>query len=193
MSMRRDEALKILARHVKDEIVVSVFTTAFEWIAIHPHPLNYIMVGAMGLGSSHALGLALGRPDKRVLLLDGDGSLLMNLGSLVSVASTAPDNFVHIVMENGTYEANGSHPIPGKDVVDFAAMAKAAGYRSTHVFGGLNEFGANIESVLRERGPVFVTLKVTPGPQPNLDYGYMHSPGVRQAFKAALDADRPAT
>ena len=128
--MKRDQCLRALARHVKDEdIVVAVFTTAFEWIAIRPSPLNYIMVGAMGLGSSHALGLALGRPDRRVILLDGDGSLLMSLGSLVTVANAAPKNLIHFVVENGTYEANGSHPIPGRDRGDFAGLAASAGYR----------------------------------------------------------------
>ena len=66
----------------------------------------------MGLASSHALGLALGRPDKRVIVLDGDGSLLMNLGTLVTAAAAPPKNFYHFVCENGTYEANGGHPIP---------------------------------------------------------------------------------
>ncbi|MBV9560310.1 MAG: thiamine pyrophosphate-binding protein [Bradyrhizobium sp.] len=192
MTMRRDEALKLLAPHVKDsDIVVAVFTSAFEWIAIRPNPLNYIMTGAMGLGSSHALGLALGRPDKRVIVLDGDGSLLMNLGSLVTIGNAAPENFIHFVLENGTYEANGSHLIPGKDKVDFSAIAKAAGYRGVHTFSGLNELGANAESVLNETGPVFVTMKIEPGPQPNLDYGYMHSARVRQEFRTAVRADLP--
>ena len=192
MTMKRDETLRALAPHVSDDdIVVAVFTSAFEWIAIRPNPLNYIMTGAMGLGSSHALGLALGRPDKRVLVLDGDGSLLMNLGSLVTVGTAAPKNFIHFVLENGTYEANGSHLIPGKDVVDFSAIAKAAGYRSVHTFSGLNDFGANIEAVLGETGPVFVTMKIEPGKPPKLDYGSMHGTRVRQEFKAALNADAP--
>lgn len=191
MTMRRDECLRALAGHVtEDDIVVAVFTNAFEWIAIRSSPLNYIATGAMGLGSSHALGLALGRPDKRVIVLDGDGSLLMNLGSLVTIGNAAPKNLIHFVAENGTYEANGSHVIPGKDTVDFSAIAKAAGYRSVHTFEGLNEFAAKIEGVLGETGPVFVTLKVEPGPQPNLDYGYMHGPPVRQAFRAALNATK---
>ena len=66
----------------------------------------------MGLDSSHGLGLALGRPDKRVIVLQGDGSLLMNLGSLVTIAAVAPKNLVHLVAQNDTYEANGSQPIP---------------------------------------------------------------------------------
>src|SRR5215470_9654054 len=152
--MRRDDVLKVLARHVGDDIVVPVYTTAFDWIAIHPHPLNYLCVGAMGLAPSHALGLALGRPDKRVLVLDGDGSLLMNLGSLVTVADVAPRNFIHFVFENGTYEANGSHPIPGRDRVDFAGIALSAGHRNGYSFDELATFEAKIGGVLKERGPV---------------------------------------
>ena len=78
--MRRDECLEVLARHRTDEIVVAVYKAAQEWIFISPSELNYTFTGAMGQGSSHALGLALGRPDRRVVVLDGDGSLLMNLG-----------------------------------------------------------------------------------------------------------------
>ena len=193
MTMRRDDVLRALARHVTDDIVVAIFTTAFDWIAIRPHPLNYIMTGAMGLGTSHALGLALGRPDKRVILLDGDGSLLMNLGGLVTVGAAAPPNLYHFVFENGTYEANGSHPIPGQDKVDFTGFATSAGYRSCHSFADLQSFDTAVATILREPGPVFVDLKIVPGKPPKLDYPYMHSAPVRQAFKAALDADVPPT
>jgi sulfopyruvate decarboxylase subunit beta len=186
--MRRDEVLKVLARHVGDDIVVPVYTTAFDWIAVHPHPLNYLCVGAMGLAPSHALGLALGRSDKRVLVLDGDGSLLMNLGCLVTVADVAPRNLVHFVFENGTYEANGAHPIPGRDRIDFAGFARAAGYRSCHVFADLAAFEKGIAAVLREEGPVFIDLKIEPGPPPVYDYKLMHSEKLRSDFKAALNA-----
>jgi phosphonopyruvate decarboxylase len=190
MTMRRDECLKVLARHVGEDIVVPVFTTAFDWIAIRKHPLNYIMVGAMGLASSHALGLALGRPDKRVIVLDGDGSLLMNLGALVTIGAAAPKNLIHFVVENGTYEANGSHPIPGRDRVDFAGLAKAAGYRDARTFGDLAAFEAGVAQFLAQPGPVFASLKIAPGPDPVFDYGYMHGPAVRRAFRAALQASR---
>ncbi len=73
--MKRDECLKVLARRRKDEIVVAVYTAAQEWIHISPSEMNYTFTGAMGQGSSHALGLALGRPERRVVVLDGDGSL----------------------------------------------------------------------------------------------------------------------
>src|SRR5690606_27955926 len=109
-------------------IVVAAYTAAFDWIALRPSPFNYIASGAMGLTSSHALGFAIGMPERRIILLDGDGSLLMNLGALVTIADAEPKNLVHFLCRNGTYEANGSHPIPGRGRVDFAGMARAAGY-----------------------------------------------------------------
>src|SRR5262249_39271475 len=136
--MKRDECLKVLARHVTDtDIVLPVYSAAFDWIDIRPHPLNYVSHGAMGLASSHALGLALGRPDRRIIVLDGDGSLLMNLGSLVTIAAAAPPNLFHFVCHNGTYEANGGHPIPGRDRVDFCGFARSAGYPKVHEFSDL--------------------------------------------------------
>ena len=127
--MKRDEMLKAFARQRKDEIVVAVYTAAQEITHISPNDLNYTFVGAMGQGSSHALGLALGRPDGRVILFDGDGSLLTNLGSLVTIANQAPTNLVHCLCENGCYETNGSVPIPRAGQIRFAELAKTAGYR----------------------------------------------------------------
>jgi sulfopyruvate decarboxylase subunit beta len=184
--MKRDDCLRALARHIGDgDIVLPVYSTAFDWIDIRPHPLNYLSHGAMGLASSHALGLALGRPDKRVIVLDGDGSLLMNLGSLVSIAAAAPRNFIHFVCENGVYESNGKHPIPGRDKVDFTGIARSAGYRHCHEFSDLETFEAEIASVLREEGPVFVDLKIGPAAA-QADYEYIYSRQLRDTFREAL-------
>src|SRR5882724_8154758 len=130
--------------------------------------------------------LAGGRPDKRILVLDGDGSLLMNLGSLVSVVEAAPRNFVHFVCENGTYEANGGHPIPGRGRVSFVGLARAAGYARCHEFSDLADFAADVAAVLREEGPVFVDLKIEPGKPSPLDYDYIHGAAARSAFRTAL-------
>ena len=185
--MDRKKTLAAIARHVTDaDIVLPVYSTAFDWIDIRPHPLNYVSHGAMGLASSHGLGLALGRPDKRVIVLDGDGSLLMNIGSLVTAAEAAPKNFFHFVCENGTYEANGGHPIPGRERVDFAGFARAAGYRNVHEFSDLKIFEQRIAFVLEEEGPVFATFKiVATGPQER-DYTRLHGAHVRKAFREAL-------
>jgi phosphonopyruvate decarboxylase len=189
--MKSDELCRALRRHITDDdIVLPVYSTAFDWIALGSRPLDYLAHGAMGLASSHGLGLALGRPDRRVIVLDGDGSLLMNLGSLVTAAEAAPRNFFHFVCENGTYEANGGHPTPGRGHVDFAALATAAGYRSVRVFSELKIFEQQIGALLQEPGPIFVDLKVTPSGPQNRDYSQLHGPAVRQAFKDALTASR---
>ena len=100
--MERRKALELLASRITDEIVVATYSSASEWIEIIDRPLNYFSSGAMGLASSHGLGLALARPDRRVIVLDGDGSLLMNLGTLVTIGRVAPKNFTHLVFQNGT-------------------------------------------------------------------------------------------
>ena len=128
----------------------------------------------------------MGRPDKRALLLDGDGSLLMSLISLVTVAQAAATNLCHFVFENGTYEANGRHLIPGSGRVDFSSFARAAGNRGSRSTDDLAVFEDAVAGVLREEGPVFIDLKVEPGPAPKCNYELMHSGELRAAFKAAL-------
>jgi phosphonopyruvate decarboxylase len=184
--MVRDRCLRILAEHAPDEIVVAVYSAAFDWVQIRPHALNYFSVGAMGLGSSHALGLALGRPQRKVIVLDGDGSLLMNLGSLVTIANVAPANLYHFLCENGTYEANGEHPIPGQDRVSFAGLARAAGYAAVHEFGDLTRFECDLPGVLAGKGPVFVNLRIVPGERRVPDYDALYAASSREAFKEAL-------
>lgn len=186
--MKRDLCLAELLRHHTDEIIAAVYGAAFDLLRMRPHPLMFVSFGAMGLLSSQALGFALGRPDKRVIVLDGDGSLLMNLGTLVTIGEVAPKNLIHFVCENGTYEANGGHAIPGQGRVDFAAIARASGYRKAYTFSDLEDFKAQIAAILKEDGPVFVTLKIEPGEPSPQDWGYIHGPLSRSQFKAALNA-----
>lgn len=187
MMMNRLECMKALAAHVTDEIVVATYSSAFDWLSVADRELNHFFFGAMGLASSHALGLALAFPQRRVVVLDGDGSLLMNLGSLVTIASAAPPNLVHIVCHNGCYEANGGHPLPNP-AVDFTAIARAAGIRACHEFSEQSEFSARAGELLRARGPVFALLKVEPGTIPERDYAGMYKPARRAALRAALAA-----
>jgi sulfopyruvate decarboxylase subunit beta len=184
--MKRDACFRALARHIGDSIVVTTYSSAFEWLAIAPRALNYFSVGAMGLDTSHGLGLALGRPDKRVVVLQGDGSLLMNLGSLVTTASVAPRNLIHFVAENGTYEANGGHPIPNEARVDFAGMARAAGYPHVHEFSELADFERQVATLLQQDGPTLAVLHIEPAGPINYDYANIYDPARRAAFRAAL-------
>ena len=166
--------------------MVAVYTAAQEITHISPSDLNYTFIGAMGQGSSHALGLALGRPDRRVILFDGDGSLLMNLGSLVTIANQTPTNLVHCLCENGCYETNGSVPIPRAGQLRFAELAKTAGYRSTYEISDLADWESKLPDILKEAGPLFVDLKVEAGEAYPEDFLRLASTEHREKFRRAL-------
>ena len=188
MTLRRDEALKILIPHVKDDdIVVAVYQSCFDWLALNPRDLNYVAVGAMGQASSHALGLALANPDRRVLVFDGDGSLLMNLGSLVTIANAGVTNLYHFLFANRVYEVNGAHPLPGADKVDFAGIARAAGYAGACGFDNPERFRHGLSELFEAPGPLMAVLEVAPGVAYPRDYAYIHSAAARQRFREALN------
>ena len=188
MTLRRDEALKALIPFVGDaDIVVAVYQSCFDWLALNPRDLNYVAVGAMGQASSHALGLALANPERRVLVFDGDGSLLMNLGALVTIAGAAPANFHHFLFANRTYEVNGAHPLPGANVVDFAGLARAAGYAGSRSFGDLEQFKSGLPEVMQAPGPQMTVLEIVPGEPYPRQYAYIHGDAARQSFREALN------
>ncbi|MDX6751459.1 thiamine pyrophosphate-dependent enzyme [Geminicoccaceae bacterium 1502E] len=188
--MKRDAALGVLARHYPEGIVVPVYQAAFDWMAIRPHPLNYLCTGAMGQAVSHGLGLALGCPEEKIVVLDGDGSLLMNLGALVTVAHAAPANLVHFVCCNAIYEVNGRFPLPCAGDVDFAGMARAAGIPHVLAFDDVGDLEARLGEVFQLQGPVFVVLHVEQGAAHPHDYVAIHSDASRRTFRAALRARR---
>jgi sulfopyruvate decarboxylase subunit beta len=183
--MKREDCFKALARHIDNQIVIATYSSAVEWNDLNPRVLNYFSMGAMGLASSHGLGLALGRPDKRIVILDGDGSLLMNLGSLVTIGGVAPKNLVHFVAQNDCYEANGGHPIPNPKV-DFAGVARSAGYAATYDFSDLKSFEQQIGHVLTQDGPVFATLHVERSRPLTYDYRALYAADKRRAIVDTL-------
>jgi sulfopyruvate decarboxylase subunit beta len=187
--MRRDHALEILKPLVDEQIVVAVYQTLFDWMVIHPRDLNYVATGAMGQASSHALGLALANPQREVLVFDGDGSLLMNLGSLVSIANAAPANLHHFVFVNGVYEVNGAHPTPGAGKLDFVGLARAAGYVDALEFTDIDLFEAGVADFLARPGPTLAVMHIEAGEPYPRDYAYIHSAAARESFRRALAAD----
>lgn len=192
--MRRDDALRALKPHVAEgDIVVAVYQTLFDWMALAPRDLNYVSTGAMGQAVSHGLGLALTQPDRRVLVLDGDGSLLMNLGALVTVAGAGCANLHHFVFANGTYEVNGAHPLPGPGPVDFAAMARAAGYAHAAGHDEPEAFATALPDLLARPGPTMTALRVVPGEPHPRDYDYIHSEVARDRFRRGLRQIPPPT
>ena len=158
MAMKPEEALRAIAAARGDALCVPTMTTAPAWRTLAPDDQSVGCVGFMGGASSLGLGLALARPDRRVLVFDGDGSLLMQLGSLATVAGAAPRNLVHFLFRNGVYHTSGAQEIPGGGGVDFVQMAKGAGYREAFSIKDIGEFRRRLPSMLTADGPLFVEL-----------------------------------
>jgi sulfopyruvate decarboxylase subunit beta len=157
----RAKALQHLAAARTDEIVITAMMAAREWPAFSDHQLDFSSVGTgMGHASDIGLGLALARPERRVIVLNGDGSMLMNLGQLVTIAQQAPPNLILMVLQNSVYEVTGGQPIPGPATLDFAGMARAAGIAKAYDFDNLDAFVATLPEILHATGPIFVNLRV---------------------------------
>jgi len=138
-------------------------STNFEWPQVSTNPdLDLMFSGTMGKASSVGLGIALAQPDRKVIVLDGDGSLLMNLGSLVTIANMAPPNLIHFVFENGVYRTTGGQPIPHAGNISFTGLAAAARYASVHEFEDLESLEGNMKSIMNQVGPTFICLKIVP-------------------------------
>jgi sulfopyruvate decarboxylase subunit beta len=185
--MQRPACFERLARYVgRRDVVVTSYSSAFDWLAVKPEGLTYLAVGAMGLDTSHALGFAMAMPDRRIVTLQGDGSLMMNLGSLATLAAEAPENLIHITCRNTIYEANGGHPIPNGRRLDFSGLARASGLSQIFEFKTQQQLDDGLPAVFAARGPVFVTIDVEAGAPPALDYERLHATDIIDRFKAAL-------
>src|SRR4051812_20354117 len=167
------KALEMLSEHRTDEVVVTTMSSARVWPPVTTRPaLDLPLKGCMGKASSLGLGVALARPDVKVIVLDGDGSLLMNLGSLVTIAGQAPKNLVHVVLEGGTYDTSGGQPTPGQGRLDLATVAKGAGYKQAVSIETEDELAQQWPKLLAAEGPTFVRISVNSmwafGPMPGL-------------------------
>ena len=141
--LTRAGATRCLASRLTNEVVVSNLGQAsLDLLAIADRPLNCYTFGAMGQCSSIGLGIAIGRPDVRVICLDGDGSLLMNLGGLTTLARYRPRNLVHVVFDNESLLSVGGFPTATATGSDLAAIAKGAGVPRTVTVAALEEFRA---------------------------------------------------
>jgi len=157
------EMMAVLDKYRGNAVVVPTMMGSHPWLETSHLPVRDVpQGGAMGKASSFALGVALAQPDVKVFVLDGDGSLEMNLGTLVTIANKQPENLYHFVLENGVYAFTGGQPIPAQGTISFAEMAKSAGYAAAYEFDNLEEFALQIEDALNQKGPVFITVKIVP-------------------------------
>ncbi len=167
--MTRLEATKAIVTAAGEAIIVaSLGHPAYDLFAAGDRPGNFYTWGSMGLASSVGLGIALARPDVRVIVIDGDGSLLMNLGSLATIGLQRPTNLAVVVRDNGEYATTGGQPTPTAHGADLAAAARAVGIADAAIARTENELTARM-NVSRLS---FVVAKVTesrPGVKPPLD------------------------
>ncbi len=155
------EALKIISRFRGDAIVVSATTAGREWGQISTNTdLDLPWLASLGKASSVGLGLALARPERKVLVFDGDGGLVMNLGTMLTISNMAPPNLIHFLFENRIYRTTGGQPIPNAGKFSFAALARDAGYAHVYEFEELVTLEDNIETLMSQAGPTFVCLKI---------------------------------
>ena len=156
--------LTALAEARTNEIVVTSMGSAREWPKLSRHPLDFHYIpSTMGGAAPLGLGIALARPEREVIVLSGDGSLLMNLGGLATIAAAGAANFTLVVFDNGVYEVTGGQrTVGGAAGVDYAAVARASGIASVYVFDELSAWQKGVPSALIAPGPRVVGLKVEP-------------------------------
>jgi thiamine pyrophosphate-dependent acetolactate synthase large subunit-like protein len=186
---RFDLTQRLVAKLKNEEAVIGgIGNTNFDlWAAGH-RPQNWYMLGSMGLAFPIALGVALAQPKRRVFGLEGDGSLLMQLGSLATIATLAPKNLVMVVMDNGIYQITGAQPTPGAALADLVAIAVASGLSNSTWAADEEDFERLIDRSLTAEGPMLIGVRIDDKPGTGttrrdpvqIRERFMHGMGVRQ-------------
>jgi thiamine pyrophosphate-dependent acetolactate synthase large subunit-like protein len=181
----RLDATRILVPLAGSEpIVASLGHPAYDLFAAGDRAANFYTWGSMGLASSIGLGLAMAQPDRRVFVVDGDGSLLMNLGSLATIGWERPANLVLIVWDNESYATTGGQDTATRHGADLAAAARAMGIAGAMTTRTPEELEAAVARAVREPGPWVIVAKVAesaPIAKPSLDYVL-----IKERFMAAI-------
>jgi thiamine pyrophosphate-dependent acetolactate synthase large subunit-like protein len=162
---RFDLTKRLVAKLKHDEAVIGgIGNTNFDlWAAGH-RPQNFYMLGSMGLAFPIAFGVALAQPKRRVFALEGDGSLLMQLGCLSTIATQAPKNLTMIVMDNGIYQITGSQPTPAAATTDIIAVAQGCGLVNASWAADEDDFERLVEQSLSATVPVLIAARIDDKP-----------------------------
>jgi thiamine pyrophosphate-dependent acetolactate synthase large subunit-like protein len=161
--MQRLEATRVLAEMVGDRpVIASVGLPSFD-LAAFDRPLNFYVGNSMGLAASIAQGLAMARPDLRVVLLDGDGALLMNLGCLATAAMAGITNLVHVVWDNGGWEITGGQPAGSAFGVQLETIARGSGFGQAVTVDALDTFRSALADALAAHERWFICARVASG------------------------------
>jgi thiamine pyrophosphate-dependent acetolactate synthase large subunit-like protein len=160
MTMERLDLFRALAAARRDEIVITTMTATLQWPLVSRHELDFdFLAFGMGHAADFGLGLALARPERKVIVLKGDGGLLMSLGSLVTMGRYGPANLLVLLMENRGFEMTGGQGFAPD--VDFVTLARGAGIEKAERIEDLAGVESELPRLLTEPGPHFVVLPVT--------------------------------
>ncbi|MDG6242900.1 MAG: sulfopyruvate decarboxylase subunit beta [Methanolobus sp.] len=160
--MKRIDAITEIAAMAKDShalLVGNIGVPCKELFSVCDMPGNFYMLGSMGLASSIGLGLALARPDKKVIAIEGDGSVLMNMGSLATIASHKPRNYLLVIIDNGSYGSTGNQPTATSRNTDLAEVAKGAGNKQIRVV----DTPLDLRNILQTMDHGIIVVKAEPG------------------------------
>lgn len=157
--MTAQDALEVLARHRGDRVVITTMTAVGIWPALSDTPLDFGYIpSAMGAAPAFGLGIALAQRKHGVIVVNGDGSTLMNLGSLVTLANQPADVYV-LILDNALYEVTGGQPTAGAGKTDFAGLARAAGIARVYSFDARSTWESGASEALSGPGPVVIWLR----------------------------------
>ena len=182
---RRDVVPAILKERGDALVVTGLGSATYDAFAAGDNPLNFYLWGAMGGAAMIGLGLALAQPKRRVLVLTGDGEMLMGLGSLATIAAERPKNLSIIVLDNQHYGETGMQPTHTGRGVDLPGMAKAAGFAAATTIYSAQQLKTWTPKLYRSPGPVFATVKVTTNPVP-MALPLRDGTAIRHRFREAL-------
>ena len=158
--MIRKEAIAIVVEKIGNQHIISangfISRDLFE---VYDKNSNFYMIGSMGLASSIGLGVALKNPRKSVFIFDGDGNVLMNLGSLTTIASQKPKNLIHIVFDNSVHESTGGQPT-NSNFVNIEKIAKACNYNHTFTVRTENNLLKILDKIKKLKGPIMIVVKI---------------------------------
>lgn len=184
--MTKDELLAPLARVRGEQVVVTTMGLVRPWARHSQSALDFASAdSAMGHAADFALGIAMAQPSRQVICLNGDGSMLMSLGTLATIVDAGARNLVLFVAENGTYEVTGNQRVPGAGRVDYAAMARAVGFPRAEWFTEAAAYAAALPGLLASPGPVCIVVAVDPADEAPLGRG----PGQQAPYLRASLAE----
>jgi phosphonopyruvate decarboxylase len=147
---------------------------------------DFLTVGGMGHASSIALGVAIGKPNRRVVCIDGDGSMLMHMGSMPSIATYKPKKFMHILLNNGSHESVGGQATSA-EIINFEQLAKSVGYSNYALAGNLSGLEKAWFSLQNDIGPVLLEIKIKNGSRDNLGRPTYTAEQNKIAFMESID------